>query len=259
MVGVWVGNNDNTPMTNVASGVSGASPIWRKIITEALKGKAAVKFEVPGGINQTSVDSVSGYASHDGFLSRNEYFIRGTEPGTDPVHVMLKVCKSDGKLANPSDVAAGNYDNREFYIFKEEDPTAGAGGQNRWQEGILSWLNTMSDSKYHPPTDYCGTSNPLNVEFTNPHDHDSMLPGSFTVAFTANSSSNITMATLKVNDEQKCAYSSGANSYTCPIGPLTNGVYILTAEATDSSNHKSNRVITVGVGVNWDSSPPPTP
>jgi len=29
ITGVWVGNNDNTPMKKVASGISGATPIWR--------------------------------------------------------------------------------------------------------------------------------------------------------------------------------------------------------------------------------------
>ena len=33
---VWVGNNDNTPMGGAVSGVSGASPIWNKIIKFAL-------------------------------------------------------------------------------------------------------------------------------------------------------------------------------------------------------------------------------
>lgn len=30
LVAVWVGNNDNSPMSHVASGVTGASPIWNK-------------------------------------------------------------------------------------------------------------------------------------------------------------------------------------------------------------------------------------
>ena len=80
MVGVWVGNNDNSQMLNVASGVSGASPIWRRIILASIKGKPAVKFDVPAGITQASVDSVSGYSAHDSFPSRTEYFIKGTEP-----------------------------------------------------------------------------------------------------------------------------------------------------------------------------------
>lgn len=33
---VWVGNNDNTPMSRVASGVMGASPIWNEIMTFVL-------------------------------------------------------------------------------------------------------------------------------------------------------------------------------------------------------------------------------
>lgn len=237
MVGVWVGNNDNSPMLNVASGVSGASPIWRKIIQEALKGKPNVAFEIPSNIERMDVDTVSGYAAHDGFPSRGEYFVKRTEPGNDPVHVFLKVCKSDGKLATPSDVAAGNYDNKEFFVFKEEDPP-----------GVLNWLTSQGDEKYHPPSDYCGTSNPVNIEFTNPHDQDSNLSENFTVTFTANSNSDITQADLQVNDVQKCSFNSGANNYSCPV-TLTNGVYTLKAEATDAQNHKSERVITIGVGV----------
>jgi len=40
-VATWVGNNDNTPMSYVASGITGASPIWNKIISYALKDKKA--------------------------------------------------------------------------------------------------------------------------------------------------------------------------------------------------------------------------
>ena len=213
MVGVWVGNNDNSPMTNVASGVSGASPIWRRIVQEALKGKPARSFAAPSNIVSADVDSVSGYAAHDGFASRNESFIRGTEPGSDTVHVFLKVCKSDGKLATPSDIAAGNYDNKEYFVFKEEDPTAAPGGANKWQEGIINWVNTQTDGRYRPPGDYCGTANPVNVEFTNPRDLDTNLPDHFTVQFTANSSSDIVQASLKVDGVTKCNFNSGTNSY----------------------------------------------
>lgn len=258
IVGVWVGNNDNSPMLNVASGISGASPIWRRIVLEIAKTKPAVTFKQPDNVVSVPVDIISGFASHDGFPSRNEFFIKGTEPGTDTVHVMLKVCKSDGKLANPSDIAAGNYDNKEFYVFKEEDPTARSGGPNKWQEGILNWINGQSDSKYHPPSDYCGTNNPVDVQFTNPHDQDSGLPGNFTITFTANSNSSITQADVQVDGAIKCNFNSGNNTYSCPVN-LSNGVHTLKAEATDSQNHQSNRVITIGVGTAWNATPSPTP
>ncbi|EKD64891.1 MAG: 1A family penicillin-binding protein, partial [uncultured bacterium] len=260
MVGVWVGNNDNSPMLSVASGVSGASPIWNKVTKEALKGKPEFTFKAPGDITQISVDTVSGYAAHDNFPARNEYFIRGTEPTMqDPIHVMLKVCKSDGKLATPSDVASGNYDTKEFYQFKEEDPTA-AGGANRWQEGILSWMNSQSDSRYHPPTEYCGTSNPLSVGFTTPHDHDSDLPtGERDVVFTANSSSAITQVDLKLNGSKVCTFNNGANNYTCKVNFPSKGIYTIEAVAMDSANHQSASTITVGVGQSWSATPTPSP
>lgn len=37
MVATWVGNNDSSPMSWVASGVTGATPIWNKIIIDILK------------------------------------------------------------------------------------------------------------------------------------------------------------------------------------------------------------------------------
>jgi len=263
MVGVWVGNNDNSPMLNVASGISGASPIWHKIVVAALANKPKLSFNIPNNIITAQVDSVSGYAAHDNFASRSEIFIKGTEPtGADPIHVMLKVCKSDGNLANPSDVASGNYDTKEYFLFKEEDPTAASGGPNKWQEGILNWLNTQGDSRYHPPTSYCGSGNPMDVEITNPHDQDSSLPGNFTVTFTAYSNSNITQADLRIDGSIKCSFSNGNNSYQCPLDSLSNGVHELKAEATDTQGHQSNRVINVAIGGSMPTpspSPSPTP
>lgn len=259
MVGVWVGNNDNSQMLSVASGVSGASPIWHNIVVEALKGKPSVTFTPPADVSQISVDTISGFPAHDNFPSRSEYFIKGTEPNTsDTIHAMLKVCKSDGKLATPSDISSGNYDTKEYYQFKEEDPTAGTTGPNRWQEAILNWLNTQADSKYHPPTDYCGTSNPLSVDFGSPHDHDTISSMNFNVTFSANSNSAITQVDLKLNGNKVCNFNNGQNNYSCSVNFPTNGIYKLEAVAMDSANHQTSRTITIGVGQSWDATPSPT-
>ena len=82
-VGVWVGNNDNSPMKEVASGVTGAAPIWRRIILETLKNKGDEPLVVPGGVVALDVDKISGYRAHDGFEAKQEYFIKGTEPTAD--------------------------------------------------------------------------------------------------------------------------------------------------------------------------------
>lgn len=51
VVGVWVGNNDNSPMNQqLASGVTGAAPIWNRIMSELLKDKVPVAFQKPPNI-----------------------------------------------------------------------------------------------------------------------------------------------------------------------------------------------------------------
>ena len=258
MVGVWVGNNDNSPMLSVASGVSGASPIWRKSVIEGLSGKADVPFEIPSGIITASVDSISGFRSHDGFSSRTEYFVKGTEPGEDTVHVKLKVCKSEDKLASPSDISAGNYEEKEFFVFKEEDPTAASGGENRWQKGILEWLSTQSDSRYHPPTEYCGSGgNPVNVEFKNPTDRISDLPNNFTIEVSAESTTKIVQIELEIDGEKKRTFDGPP--FTYEVSGLSDGVHELRAKAKDENGNESDRKITIGVNTAWNFSPSPTP
>jgi len=256
LVGVWVGNNDNSEMLQVASGVTGASPIWRRIIMETLAKKPDVKFTVPSGIVTASVDSVSGYRAHDGYPSRTEYFIKGTEPGDDPVHTKLKVCKSDGKLATPSDIASGNWEEKEFFLFREEDPTAGSGGPNRWQEGINEWLGNQSDWRYHPPVDYCGASNPVNVEFDSPTDHTSNSPNSFKVKIRADSISDISQVELEIDGVKVRTFTGPPYEYDTT---LNDGVHTLRAKAKDTNSREADRVITIGVNVPWDYSPSSTP
>lgn len=137
-VGVWVGNNDNSSMREVASGVTGAAPIWRRIILEALKNKSDEPLKVPDGVVAMDVDKISGYRAHDGFEAKQEYFIKGTEPtADDPVHKKIKNCAGEEK---------------EYFFFKEEDP--------KWQEGILNWLKDQGDERYHPPTEPCPSPTP---------------------------------------------------------------------------------------------------
>lgn len=256
MVGVWVGNNDNSPMLGIASGVSGASPIWRRILLASLDGLPSHSFEVPGGVVTAAVDEVSGYAAHDGYPSRIEKFVDGTQPGEDPIHQKLKVCKNDGKLATPSDISSGNYEEKEYFVFKEEDPTAGAGQQNKWQEGILAWLSTQTDPRYHPPTEYCGSGNPVSVNFLSPHDHDSNMPNQFAVEIGAESTNDIVEVTFEVDGIRVRSFTGPP--YKEDIN-LETGVHVLRARARDSNGNERDVTITIGVGVPWDHSPSPTP
>lgn len=57
VVGVWVGNNDNTPMNpQLTSGVTGASPIWNRLISEVLRNRPSLAFEKPSDVIIGNVD-----------------------------------------------------------------------------------------------------------------------------------------------------------------------------------------------------------
>jgi membrane carboxypeptidase/penicillin-binding protein len=127
LVASWVGNNDNSSMSYVASGITGASPIWRRIILGSLDmGYAAPDWQIPDTVEQVEVDAISGYPSHDNFPSKFDYAIRGTVPSSpDPIHRLVEVCKGENdKLATEAKIAAGDYDKREFIFAVEEDPVS---------------------------------------------------------------------------------------------------------------------------------------
>lgn len=70
VVTVWVGNNDNSPMDPyLTSGITGASPIWRALMIEALKDKQDEIAPKPDDVITVPC-----------YFGRSEYFIKGTQP-----------------------------------------------------------------------------------------------------------------------------------------------------------------------------------
>ncbi len=67
LVAVWVGNNDSTPMSYVASGISGATPIWNRIIHQLVDDKQDEIWNVPKNITKEKA------------CGKEDYFINGTQ------------------------------------------------------------------------------------------------------------------------------------------------------------------------------------
>ena len=157
VVATWVGNNNNTPMGNITSGVSGAAPIWNRIMTFALRGKQDVSFDKPDNVIAMQVDAYGGGLPVDGRPTRSEYYIKGTEPtGPSTIYKKVKLSKNQsGKLANDKEIEKGDYETKDYIVFDEDDPIS-TDGKNRWVEGISAWLRetfAADHPEYYPPTD----------------------------------------------------------------------------------------------------------
>lgn len=83
VVGVWLGNNDNTPMSRVA-GSSGAAPIWRLLMEKFLAGTPREQFRRPLGVVSEKVCRSKGLKVNIATSSAyTEYFLAGTLPTKD--------------------------------------------------------------------------------------------------------------------------------------------------------------------------------
>ncbi|MEK9171484.1 MAG: transglycosylase domain-containing protein, partial [Patescibacteria group bacterium] len=83
VVSTWVGNNDNSPMSYIASGITGASPIWSKIFQGILsRRQTPFIFPRPQDLVTVKICTLTGQLSCEGCPGRDEYFIPGTEPKT---------------------------------------------------------------------------------------------------------------------------------------------------------------------------------
>lgn len=81
VVTVWVGNNDNTPMNGLASGITGAAPIWHTIMSHMLDNKPVTQPIPPATVVQAPVCNITGGLSSptNQCSTHMEYFIKGTE------------------------------------------------------------------------------------------------------------------------------------------------------------------------------------
>ncbi|HKF39256.1 MAG TPA: transglycosylase domain-containing protein, partial [Ktedonobacteraceae bacterium] len=68
VMGVWAGNNDNSPMINV-TGVDGAAPIWHDSLLLAEQGLPTRGFQNPGGLVKRTVDYPVGITTTDWYLT----------------------------------------------------------------------------------------------------------------------------------------------------------------------------------------------
>lgn len=81
LVAVWVGNNDNTPMSYVASGITGASPIWNKITRLLLSQAEPHLFPTPEGLVKVKICASTGTLPCEGCPQvSEELFLIGSEP-----------------------------------------------------------------------------------------------------------------------------------------------------------------------------------
>jgi len=256
VVGVWVGNNNNDKMRNVASGVSGAAPIWRRQMLDVLSKRPDKPFSPVDGVSQVEVDRISGFPVHDGFAGYKEWFINGSVPGgPDTIHTKLKVCKSDpNKLADPISISQGNYDEKEYVVIKEQDPLT---QKDLWQKGINEWIIKQTDQLYKPPTEVCGATSNMDIQIVSPNDR-SRVDGAVTFRVTVVGSKPIVEVKIFVDDTLERTFTD--QPYQSDPTTFPNGQHTLRVTARNNEGGEGSKTQSFSVNTDWvEPTPSPTP
>lgn len=260
-VGVWVGNNDNTPMNpRIASGITGASPIWHTIMSELMKKYKDGIIDRPEKIKEVEIDSYLGGLPRDGATNkRKELFTEGAEPKDISLfYKKLRISKANGKLANEVEVRQGQYDNKEYIYFTENDPIS-SDGKNRWQEGIDSWMREQNNSNFPPTETSDASSDNIAVSITSPGDKTTVTSNTFDIKAKIGSLAEVTKTEIFINGN-KIKELDGNREDLAESVNLSDGVYEIKVIVRNEKDKTSDSVVKIGVNKPWDVTPtPPSP
>ncbi|KKR39166.1 MAG: hypothetical protein UT72_C0014G0006 [Candidatus Woesebacteria bacterium GW2011_GWB1_40_101] len=80
LVAVWVGNNDNSPMSHIASGITGAAPIFNNIVKHLLASEEAINWEIPEGLAHIQICPLTGTLACKSCSGKFEWFLKESVP-----------------------------------------------------------------------------------------------------------------------------------------------------------------------------------
>lgn len=144
--GVWVGNNNNTPIERGGAGVAAAGPIWNNFMKVSLKDKPIESFNKPDPI-----------ITEKPILN-----------GQYQISIKLKVNKNNGLLATEK-TSQNSIEERSFpeihnilYWINKKDPRGSApenpnndSQYKNWEEALQSWIKLNYSATFNQlPKDY---------------------------------------------------------------------------------------------------------
>lgn len=253
VVGVWVGNNNNDKMNSyIASGITGATPIWREMMLELLKNKKPENFVAPSNVKKMNVDVLTGMLPFEDYATRPEWFIQGTEPtAISSWYKKIEICKNDKKIANDACKNAGKTKVNTYIKITAELP--------EWQDSVDKWVQDHygDDSKYFPPTstshlefdgDKPKNSDSVSVDIIN-FKNDDIVPLEFRLSAEVSSGNDIDQVLIYLDGNKVTTDHSEPYGYNFKFSPDEVGDHAFKVVAQDSNGNEGQTSITLKVRV----------
>ena len=240
-VGVWVGNNDNSPMhPSLSSGVTGAAPIYRSIMERVLRGKKIDNFKRPSGIKSMKVDALTGQKPVSGSKVKTEIFAKWQPPPENDMYVKKRICKPSGLLSNPSCEAVGKAITKTYFVMY--DP------YTKIYQSNLKYCGSSCPPTKKDPKVYTSKPGNFTIVITKPS-NNATVDSNFNVEVKVSGPNTILAVEfyLDKNENPVPKYTKLNAPFSANFSNVLSGDHTITAKAYDDSGDSVEESINVTV------------
>ncbi len=240
-VGVWAGNNNNSPMAKGADGVYVAAPIWRSFMEQALKNYANEDFPKYEK-EETGKDILDGKM--------------------DPLK-KTEVCeiKKDKFCLATSSCPDKKRDEKKFFVghsilyYVNKDDPRGSQPKNpgsdpqfeNWEKAVKKWAVDQKDiSKKDVPSESCKSEDfdavSVSVSISSPNDGETVTETSFSITASASAEAGIKKITLYINGTEITSSNDSSLSHVYPTPSGENALDIRVSAEDKHGNGASDSI-----------------
>lgn len=240
---VWVGNNDNTKMSNGADGSVVAAPIFHNYMANFADNKE--DFQRPAGIQEVTVEKYSNKlpTQYSQSLIKDIFASWQVPTEKDDVNVALRVNKTNNQIATDSTPAELIEDKIFSNIHSEWGPAWK--DHPNWEGPVRAWADANGMPLPSLENDQSYSKRPT-VSISTPT-NGSTVSGNVTVAVSANSDQGVSNVTYFLDDTSVGSSSSSPYSVSFNSSSYSNGNHKLTARLSDNNGVSSENSITINI------------
>jgi 1A family penicillin-binding protein len=242
VAGVWVGNNNNSPMVAGSAGAMAAAPIWNKFMKGALEGQSVEQFVRPTQIKDITVDKLSNKLPTDNSPETiTDIFADWQVPKErDDIHLKIKIDKFTGKKAT-DDCPVAFTEEKTFTNLRSEVPE-----NPNWENPVRDAAKEYGITIDYPPseTSCTGLSAKPDINIVSPS-NNAAVSANFTIKTSVAASAGIVKVEFYV-DNSLVGVDSSAD-FTANVSGLTKGKHRISVTAFSASGLTNSDSIAVTV------------
>lgn len=240
VTGVWVGNNNNTPMKKGADGSRVAAPIWNEYMMYALKNTQPEAFTAPqpiqtdkdvlngkmGKQEKVRIDIVTGKRATE--FTPKELIQEKTF--TQDIHTILQYVQKD----DPRGPAPER---------PEQDPQFA-----QWEKGVREWVKKQNIIEEAPPqeSDTLHTNENIpTVAFISPQENETVTHNTFTATIQTSAPRGVSRVEYYMDDTLLDTIFTSPYSLSYVFSGVENGFHTLSVRSFDDSGNTGSASLTI--------------